>query len=135
MYVCGYEAQTLRDVTIFDCLVFRYLSCFNEHLSVLLSSTTTLQVVACGVTLTHLLAAKDQLERRAASSKEVDDMCQYLESLDLSFNLLLSHVGEAASDSDSEIVGERNRWAELCSWLACHCRRLQCVNLSYCSGV
>ena len=131
MYVDMKYKRYESSVVVF--LLCRYLSCYNEHLSVLLSSTTTLRVVACGVTLTHLLAARDHLESRATNSGQVDEMFQHLESLDLSFNLLFSRVAVGASDS--EAVAERNRWRELCSWLACNCRRLQCVNLSYCSGV
>ena len=108
-------------------MIYRYLSCFNDHLSVLLSSTKTLRAIACGVTLTHLLEAKDQLTSSSSSSSNnndlLDDMIDHLECVDLSYNLLLDPLAACSRE-----------WPEFFSWLACQCRHLQCVNLSYCSG-
>ena len=122
MYVCICTVVYVQYVCMY-CMFSRYVSCFNEHLSVLLSSTKTVQAIACGVTLTHLLKAKDQLTQ---SNGLVDaDLSEYLESVDLSYNLILGPTCSASCSRE---------WPEFFSWLACRCRNLQYVNLSYCSG-
>lgn len=91
-------------------LVSSYLNCYNDHLAVLLKNTKCLLAVSCGITLTHLQSAMQQMTKYSSP----------VEQLDLSFNL----CGNSSQKGFKDVF----------LWLATNFKHLKDLNCSYCAG-